>query len=73
MNRMTLIGGAATFALVSATVSVAQVPATAGHGTSPVAMTHTAAFTTAQFASAMRQLWEDHIVWTRQFLVRSDG
>lgn len=57
---------------ILALVPTAVLAATLGVGlaiTPPHADAHGATTTRAAFQDAMRQLWEDHIVWTRQFIV----
>jgi hypothetical protein len=69
MTGKSLIAGATGLALAGATLFLAQGQATTRHTMAPSAAALSAAMTEAQFTSAMRQLWEDHIVWTRQFIV----
>lgn len=54
----------AVVALLAGAVATAPSPADA-HGAGHAATTATR----AAFRDAMRELWEDHIVWTRQFIV----
>ena len=59
---------AAVALAVSATAASAQMAADA-HGASPAAASTQRSIPATDFAAEMRRLWEDHILWTRQFIV----
>ena len=55
-------------ALVITGVTPASAQNLSSHGHASVVASNEKA-SRAEFASAMRKLWEDHVVWTRQFIV----
>src|SRR5688500_8662331 len=68
------VAAAATAALLAATLGVVAEGTT--HTEAARAATHhasergaTRSRATVRFRNQMRKLWEDHIVWTRQFIV----
>jgi hypothetical protein len=67
MNRRSL--GAVAALVLGGAAAVAAQPAPAQHEATPTPVAQNSSVSAATFAAAMRALWEDHVVWTRQFIV----
>jgi hypothetical protein len=63
--RVGIVAGALVLAGIAASVSASSTPAAHDHANADAARKSSA----AAFRADMRQLWEEHIVWTRQYIV----